>query len=123
MLCKESVKIMNKKNKLILLVIMVLATIIIVSLLLNVSSRKENYAPNQNFDSSYNSSTSLLPLYILKEHNGNVAVFKYGQTRPIEIIDEIVFISLPEYDRQQLINGIFVYSEEELHRLIEDLES
>lgn len=110
-----------KKNKLIILVIMVAVTIIIVSLLLSVSSNKEKTAPNQNINHS-SSTTSIQPIYILKEYNGNIAVYRYGETQPIDILSEIVYYSLPKYDREQLKKGIYIYSEAELQRLIEDFD-
>lgn len=110
------------RKKLILLVLMVAVTIIIVSLLLNVSSNKENTESYQNINYNSSSVTSILPMYIVKEYDGKVSVFRFGENLPFEILEEIVYYSLPEYDREQLKKGISVYTDEELQRLIEDFD-
>lgn len=63
------------------------------------------------------------PMYILKEHNGALAVFKPNSTAPIRELSDVALNTLPEYDRTLLKTGIKVYSEKELQRLIEDYDS
>lgn len=57
--------------------------------------------------------------YVLKDYNGNLAVFSPDNDSPIEILD-INTSAFPEKDRQSLKKGIKVFSEDELFRLIED---
>lgn len=61
-------------------------------------------------------------IYMLKEYNGKIASFYYGEETPIEIFDVSVE-GFGEYDKQALYNGIKAYSEEELNKLIEDYTS
>ena len=63
------------------------------------------------------------PMYVLKEHNGTVAVFTPNSATPERELPEIVLNSLPEYDKNLLKTGIKVYSDKELQRLIEDYDS
>lgn len=57
--------------------------------------------------------------YLLKDHEGRLAVFFNGETVPQKIFD--VYIStLPEYDRGQLKQGVPVKDYEELVKRIED---
>lgn len=67
--------------------------------------------------------TRTAPTYILKEHNGILAVFKPNSTTPIRELPDIALNTLPEYDRKLLNTGIKVYSDKELQRLIEDYDS
>lgn len=59
------------------------------------------------------------PTYILKDHNGKIAVFENGSNTPVEILDTDT-ASLPENDKNALKTGIRAASREELYRLIED---
>ena len=56
--------------------------------------------------------------YTVKEYNGNVAVFSFGSTYPIEVL-ECPLKSLPDDEAKKLSAGIDVESEEELQQLIE----
>jgi hypothetical protein len=58
-------------------------------------------------------------LYIVREHEGHIAVFQADATEP-QIILETQVKFLPDYDRRQLREGIPVSSYEELTALIED---
>jgi len=53
---------------------------------------------------------------------GVVAIFREGGDVP-EVLTGILTDTLPEYDREQLAGGIWVDSEEELLRLLEDFGS
>lgn len=62
-------------------------------------------------------------LYVLREAEGNVAVYGAGDpTRPLAIT-EIELKSLREGDRALIAGGLPVYSREELAQLLEDLGS
>lgn len=56
--------------------------------------------------------------YTVKEYNGNVAVFSFGNTYPIEVL-ECPVNSLPDDEAQKLSVGIDIKTEEELQQLIE----
>lgn len=60
--------------------------------------------------------------YIIKEYDGNIAVFKAGESTPDQIY-EVPVETLPEEDIQSLQSGIQVYNEQQLQSLIEDLTS
>lgn len=64
--------------------------------------------------------TSEYKTYIVKEHNGMVAVFQKGQDKPIKITDTYIS-SLPQPDQKNLVNGIQVEKKEDLRKLLEDL--
>ena len=61
-------------------------------------------------------------LYIIREHDGRVAVFARGEETPEMILERLVH-HLPTYDRIQLREGVRVYSQEELQERIEDYTS
>ena len=56
--------------------------------------------------------------YVVKEYNGMIAVFQNGSNLPDEILD-CPLDSLPPEEVQRLKNGIPVFSEQELQKLIE----
>lgn len=60
--------------------------------------------------------------YLLKEHKGKLAVFFPGEKQPREIF-EVYISTLPEYDQQQLGEGLPVKDYEELLRRLEDYSS
>lgn len=62
------------------------------------------------------------PVYEFKEYRGRVAVFRYHDTIPLEILD-VRIDSLPEFDQRELRRGVYVYSEKELQNRIEDYDS
>ncbi|MEG0752877.1 MAG: hypothetical protein RR461_03520 [Angelakisella sp.] len=66
-----------------------------------------------------NASQSDLPGYFIKEYKGRVSVLKDGSEVP-EMIFDIQTKLLPELDRRQLSEGIYVETYEELIRLVED---
>ena len=61
------------------------------------------------------------PLYIVKDNDGIITIYRYDENEPYETTD-IRIDSLPEYDRESLKKGIFVYSDEQLGRLMEDFD-
>lgn len=56
--------------------------------------------------------------YTIKGFNGNVAVFSFGSTYPIEVL-ECPLKSLPDDEAQKLTAGINIKTDEELQQLIE----
>lgn len=57
--------------------------------------------------------------YLLKEHEGKLAVFEKGQSTPHMVFD-IYISTLPNYDQGQLAQGVKVKDYDELVLLIED---
>ena len=62
-------------------------------------------------------------LYIVKELNGKIAIYKYGEQNPMQVLEDPYVDNLPPIDRQRLSEGIDVFSENELNTLVEDLAS
>ena len=59
------------------------------------------------------------PGYLLREHEGKLGVFVGDSTEP-EMIFDVYIRYLPEYDRQQLTEGIYIDDYARLVALIED---
>lgn len=60
--------------------------------------------------------------YLLKEHEGRIAVYQAGANKP-EIILDVLVKHLPDYDRSQMAVGIPVKDYDSLISLIEDYTS
>lgn len=60
--------------------------------------------------------------YVLREYNGNVAIYKPGGKSPVSITD-IEIITLREVDQKSLDSGITVKTQDELFSLLEDFGS
>ena len=58
--------------------------------------------------------------YVVKNFNGNIAVFEEGAAEPFKITD-VPINTLPYNDQNNLEKGIIVSSKEELNSLLEDL--
>ena len=61
-------------------------------------------------------------VFILGESGGKLAVFSPDKSTVYQTFD-VYIDTLPEYDRNLLIDGIKVTSSEELHSLLEDYSS
>ena len=70
---------------------------------------------NQKMDSDLITDTQI---YIVKEFEGNVAVFRYGNDTPVQILDCIIK-DLPPDAVKALATGIEVNSINELQKIIE----
>src|SRR5574344_484092 len=57
--------------------------------------------------------------YIVKEYNGKVAAFKFGESKPFDTTQQNVD-ELPQRDRELLKSGIEVNGSDRLRRLLED---
>ena len=68
------------------------------------------------------SSTSVQALYTIGQYEGQVAVFLAGLSRPDQVFDVYV-ASLPAEEQERLHQGIPVYDDKELQRLLEDYTS
>ena len=73
---------------------------------------------NESIPESQSSSSSSLS-YVVKDFNGNIAVFENGKNSPFKITD-VPINSLPYADREILRKGIAVTSKSELNRILED---
>ncbi len=59
--------------------------------------------------------------YLVKEYNGKVAIFRFGENEPEETLD-IDISSLPLPDRTALKEGISMKDSKKLNQLIEDFD-
>lgn len=57
--------------------------------------------------------------YIMRDYNGRIAVFVYGEDEPQEVFD-VFTSSLPRDEAERVYKGITVEGEEALQKLIED---
>ena len=60
--------------------------------------------------------------YVVASYKNKVAVYSNGSIEPTEVFD-IYISSLPEADRDLLVKGIEVDSDDELYKMIEDFTS
>ena len=93
-------------NKKILLLVSAISIILLSSIYLN---------SNQKIDSDLITDTQI---YIVNEFEGNVAVFRYGNDTPVQILDCIIK-DLPPDAVKALATGIEVNSINELQKIIE----
>ena len=70
---------------------------------------------NEKADSE---SSTVSFIYTVKEFNGKVAVFDYGESQPIEILDCPVS-NLPHNEAEKIKIGINISSEQQLQNIIE----
>lgn len=59
------------------------------------------------------------PICTVREHEGKLAVYRYGETEPYMTMDVRVSM-LPSHDRDRFGEGVDIYTETELKRLVED---
>lgn len=58
--------------------------------------------------------------FVLKDYNGNLALFRGNSDEPYVVLDEKTSF-LNEYDRNRVVSGISVNTRTELEKLIEDM--
>lgn len=58
-------------------------------------------------------------LYVIAEHNGRIGIFNSSRTTVFEVLDVYVDY-LPDVDKQYLMNGIEIYTNDELLSIIAD---
>ena len=61
------------------------------------------------------------PLYTVKEHDGKIALYCRGNPQPFRYLEFNISL-LPDFDREQLREGISLYTDEELWTYIQDVE-
>ena len=94
--------------------LIVTTCILINSVLIFKTTSKENITNNET-----KTSNNILS-YIVKDFNGNIAVFNSIDENPIKIMD-IYTTNLPKADQEMLLKGITVKNQSELDALLEDL--
>lgn len=82
------------------------------------SLKKQPEAENTNTTAT----VSTPVVYLLKEHNGKIAVFEQGADIPYKEFD-INISTLSDYDKNLLKDGITADSREKIRQLIEDYTS
>jgi len=82
----------------------------------NAPSSQESTAPPT---SSAVSSGGRMAVYLVKTYNGEIGIFRVGETVPFRIL-HVKTESLPAADQRLLHSGISVQTSEELQRIVED---
>ncbi len=95
--------------------------IIIISLAYSMKEQRVE-AHRKNLETTIVIETQPAVGYILKEYNGELAVFRGDSDTPYKLLGVPVSI-MSDYDRKLLEAGIFTESQSELNRLIEDYTS
>lgn len=95
--------------------ISVLSAVILVSALALAVNTIQSPYENNEADSN---SVTVSYKYTVKDYNGKVAVFSYGSSYPIEILD-CPLNSLPADEAARLFEGINITDESQLQALIE----
>ena len=63
------------------------------------------------------------PSYVLREWNGQLAVFRKGSTHPEMVYEDVAVAALPVQEQERLKQGIEVSDRSALNRLLEDYTS
>ncbi len=103
----------NKNYPQMLLKVTVTAIIIglfIILIIINKDNKTPSDINTENMDMSY----------MLSDFEGHLALFRGTNERPYIVLDEKTCY-LNDYDKQNVKKGIKVNTEQELHRLIEDM--
>lgn len=79
-----------------------------------------NMKTQQNVPSEENKVSNNSLTYIVRDFNGNIAVFDSTTNKPVKVTD-VSTDSLPVMDRKMLKDGIEVKGQAELNVLLEDL--
>jgi len=81
------------------------------------------YNKSNNQISRSGTTVSQTALYIVKDLNGKIAIYKYGEQNPTQVLEDPYVDNLPQIDQQHLNEGINIFTEDELNTLVEDLTS
>lgn len=109
---------MTKKNILYMYIISIAITAVIFIFSLSVSFRNEPTDAETIGTEPVVSSEG----YILGEYEGKLALYRTGNDTPYKKLNFMVSM-LTEYDRENVMKGIYAETEAELNALIEDLTS
>ncbi len=99
-----------KRNFFLIITLCLTAVLILGAISKTADSNEKNISDSNNTAIGYK--------YTVKSFNGNVAVFGYGNSYPIEVL-ECPLKSLPDDEAQRLSAGIDIETEEELQQIIE----
>lgn len=84
---------------------------------------KNNNASGITYNSSEepvsSSCSSYVLTYVVKNFNGNIAVFEGNNEKPFKITD-VLIKDLPYADQELLLNGIFATKVSEVNQILED---
>lgn len=95
----------------------VIVSVIIASIIGVYYSLNKNEISNENIRADANEF-----MYILKEYENKIGVYKANETEPFKVIDVYVN-NLPSVDQYELKSGISVQNDDKLRMIIEDYES
>lgn len=87
----------------------------------NSQSQVYQNAGNTSSDTVSEPQTQEDYLFCVKLENGKIVVYKKGEQTPFETLDTDPAV-LPDKDKDDLKNGIYLKTESELKRLIEDFD-
>ncbi len=113
---------MTKKQILYMYIAAMSVTTIIFIMSAGMSFKRADISAEAAKESSADISSEISAGYILGEYEGKLALYRSGSSRPYKKLSYDISM-LTEYDREQVINGIYAENEAELNRLIEDLTS
>lgn len=108
---------MNKR--IVITVVAVFCLLLIGSLVLTVTGNDGIVAGASSGASSAQQATLDEDIYIVKEYDGKVAVFRQGENTPLNTTTQMV-VDLPDRDRKTLKEGVQVTGKEKLRKLMED---
>lgn len=111
----------NAKKTAIFIVTLLGAIAVGASCVLLVKSMQLRTAESVVQQSSASASESRDYLYCMKEQGGEIVVFQKGNDQPIKVLETDPSV-LPDQDRQMLKQGIYLNSDQELRRLLEDYD-
>lgn len=114
---EQRTKGMYNMKKLVLITGIILLACTVTSAVFASPTYAENQSPNTQ--SSQNPTDSNQQIYIIKECNGKIAVYKKGDFAPFMTTDTMT-ANLPKSDVLNLKNGIEVTGDAQLQKALED---
>ena len=109
-------EIMKKKSIIISLTVFLVTLIALVSIYAVCYSKVKS--PNDNTPAK-----SKTTQYIVKEHDGKIAVFNNELKSPIYVLNSPLVRDLPNFDQKLLQDGIIADSNEKLLKILEDYDN
>ena len=98
-------------------------TIVIISAIIVVIAYSTNYKTQSTDFKSKPKAIKSEVEYLVKEHNGKIAIFKSGNNEPLTVLDSPYIRDLPQKDQEMLINGIVATNKAELYEILEDYDN
>ncbi len=83
------------------------------------NNRVSGISYNTPEESAISSCSSYVLTYVVKNFNGNIAVFEGNNEKPFKITD-VSIKDLPYADQELLLNGIFATKISEVNQILED---